>query len=43
MLSLGRASCRALRELRKEPPVELRAELLAELLAEPLAGLRVEL
>jgi hypothetical protein len=42
MLSLGRASFRALRELCREPLVELHAELLAELLAEPLVELYAE-
>jgi len=43
MRSLGRAPCRGLRELHREPLVELHAELpaepLAELLAEPLVKL----
>jgi hypothetical protein len=36
MRSLGRDSCGALRELRREPLAELRAEPLAELRTEPL-------
>ena len=36
MQSLGRDSCGALRELRREPLAELRAEPLAELRTEPL-------
>ena len=43
MRSLGRAPCRALRELRREPLVELYAELLAEPLAELLIELLVKL
>ena len=42
MRSLGRAPCRALRELRREPLAELCAELLAEILVEILAELLAE-
>ena len=43
MRSFSRASCRALRELRREPQAELRAGLRAEPLVELCTGASVEL